>query len=171
MLSHVHTGVLSEALAPAAAAGSGGADPCPAVDSEAICSSGAGDTTPACPHDASLCSPLWERRHISHDGVSHSLGSTYRKKSAHNTPGLPITSQVTPEKRRKMTESTCQQAMTSSPSDDREGGQGGQQEGDWPTSHPQERKGVMQTTKVNLTSAGAINPWESLSKLGGKVTF
>lgn len=140
-------------------------------DTEAVCSSGAGDTTPACPHDASLCSPLWERRHISLDGISHSLSSTYRKKSAHNTPGLPITSQVTPEKRRKMTESTCQQAMTSSPSDDRKGGQGGQQGGDWPTSHPQERKGVMQTMKVNLTSAGAINPWESLSKLGGPVTF
>lgn len=70
-----------------------------------------------------------------------------------------------------MTESTCQLAMTSSPSDDRGGGQGGQQGGDWPMSHPQEREGVMQTMKVNPTSAGTINPWESLSELGGLVAF
>lgn len=67
-----------------------------------------------------------------------------------------------------MTEFTCQQATTSSPSDDRDGGQHG---GDWPMSHPQERKGPMQTMKVNPTSAGAIDPWESLPELGGPMTF
>ena len=70
-----------------------------------------------------------------------------------------------------MTESTCQQATTSSPSDDRDGGQGGQHGGDWPMSYPQERKGPMQTMKVNPTSAGTINPWESLPELGGPTTF
>lgn len=29
----------------------------------------------------------------------------------------------------------------------------------------------MQTMKVNPTSAGTINPWESLSELGGLVAF
>ena len=38
-------------------------------------------------------------------------------------------------------------------------------------SHPQERKGPMQSMKINPTSVGTIDPWESLPELGGPMTF